>query len=321
MNLKFHPPLALLPLLLLLLVSGCSRYQLYDTIITWERYSAGLEPARVALDDVTIAYLRNRHEIDGEPLVLLHGFGASKDNWVRMAGHLTDDFAVYAPDLPGHGDSTRGLDRDYSVGAQVEVVRRFLDQLGLDAVHLAGNSMGGGIATVFAARYPERVRSIVLMDPAGSDRYPSELDAALARGNNPLVVKKPGDFERLVEFVAAERPFIPWPLADVMEEKAMARQRINEAIFRDLRASAQAYELSAVLAAIRAPTLIIWGAEDRVLNPRNAEVFVAGIDNARKVILDDVGHVPMLEVPERSAELVREFIRETASRSDTDSGA
>lgn len=90
-----------------LLLSACSRQGIYETAIGLERSSAGLEADTVAVGDLDIAYLRNHQTVNGDTIVMIHGFGANKDNWTRLAGHLTDDFNVYAIDLPGHGESSK----------------------------------------------------------------------------------------------------------------------------------------------------------------------------------------------------------------------
>src|SRR5262249_12465576 len=98
---------------------------------------------------------------DGEPLVLLHGFGGDLNNWLFNAPALSGERAVYALDLPGHGGSVKEP-RDLA-GA----LRSFLDGQGLERVHLAGHSLGGLVAAQFAAAEPDRVRSLALIAPAG----------------------------------------------------------------------------------------------------------------------------------------------------------
>ena len=291
------------------LLVGCSRDDVYRWIVDYERDQASLERSEVTLGELSVAYLSNSVEAPARTLLMVHGFGGNKDNWVRMAAYLPDGYRMLIPDLPGHGDSSIGSASDYTVDAQAATLVAFMDELGVDKVDMAGNSMGGGITAYFASRYPERVRTIALYDPAGSEKYPSELDQALAEGNNPLVVEKPGDMDRLFNFVMEEPPFLPWPLTSVMEEKAMAREQVNRTIFDAILASRDGVSLTSVLSDIEAPTLIIWGKQDRVLAPENAQVFAESIDDAEVLLLDGVGHVPMVEVPARSAELWHQFLQ------------
>lgn len=302
-----------LPVMLLLtlatLLWGCSRQDIYDTAIDWERSSAGLESDRVAVGELDIAYLRNEESANGDSVVLIHGFGANKDNWTRLAAELTDDFNVYAIDLPGHGDSSKNLDLGYRFEDQVQHVARILEALDIDQAHMMGNSMGGAITALYAATFPEQVRSAVLFDPAGIFEYDSELVDLVMEGDNPLIPRKPGDFDRLMDFALEKKPFTPWPILDVMEEKAIANREVNEVIFAAIRDTGYEPDFRNAITQIRAPVLVVWGKEDRVIDYRNADVFVERIPDARKVLLEGVGHAPMIEVPEESARLFREFIQ------------
>lgn len=294
-----------------LLLSACSRQSIYDTAIGFERSSAGLEEDIVVVDNLEIAYLRNQQAVEGDTIVMIHGFGANKDNWTRLAKHLTDDFNVYAIDLPGHGNSSKPLDIGYHFDEQTARLEKILTALDLGPIHMMGNSMGGAITALYAANYPDQIRSAVLFDPAGIWAYDSDLSDQVMAGENPLIPTKEGDFERLVDFALEKKPFVPWPIYSVMEEKAIANKEINTVIFNDIRDSTMASEFRTSITAIQAPVLILWGKEDRITDPRNAEIFAQQIPDARKVLLDGVGHAPMIEVPEESASLFRQFLAES----------
>ncbi|MCK7550372.1 alpha/beta fold hydrolase [Marinobacter goseongensis] len=301
-----------LPVVLFLLItailSGCSRQAIYDTAIDWERSAAGLEPDRIAVGKLDIAYLRNKETVDGDTIVLIHGFGANKDNWTRLARELTDEFNVYAIDLPGHGDSSKELDLGYRFEDQVQHVARILDALNIDQAHLMGNSMGGAITALYSATFPEQVRSAVLFNPAGIFEYESELVELVTEGDNPLIPKESGDFDRLLDFALEKRPFVPWPILGVMEEKAIANREVNQVIFAAIRDTGFESDFRTAIREVTVPVLVVWGKEDRVINYRNADLFVEAIPRSTKVILDDIGHAPMVEAPKRSAQLFRDFI-------------
>lgn len=295
-----------------LLLSACSRQGIYETAIGLERSSAGLEADTVAVGDLDIAYLRNHQRVNGDTIVMIHGFGANKDNWTRLAGHLTDDFNVYAIDLPGHGDSSKPLDIGYRLEDQAGYVAQILEALSVNDAHIMGNSMGGAITALYAANYPGKVKSAVLFDPAGILEYESELVDLVMEGDNPLIPKKPGDFERLMEFALEKEPFVPWPIMGVMEERAIANRDVNEVIFAAIRDAGFESDFRNAITRIQAPVLIIWGKEDRVINYRNGEVFAAAIPNARLELMEGIGHAPMVEAPAESAELFRTFIEQPA---------
>ncbi|MET4025546.1 abhydrolase domain-containing protein 6 [Marinobacter sp. MBR-99] len=294
-----------------LLVSACSKQGIYDSAIGWERSSAGLETAEVTVGELDIAYLRSKEAVEGDTLVLIHGFGANKDNWTRLAKEFKGEFNVYAIDLPGHGDSSKPLDIGYRFEDQVNYLNQILAELGVSQFHMMGNSMGGAITALYAATHPDQIQTAVLFDPAGIFEYESELVDLVMEGDNPLIPKKEGDFDKLLDFALEKRPFVPWPIFDVMEEKAIANREVNEVIFAAIRDTGFEPDFRNAITRIQAPVLVVWGKLDRVIDYRNADVFVDAIPNARKVILDDVGHAPMVEVPEESAQLFREFMAST----------
>jgi len=244
-------------------------------------------------------------------LVLIHGFGANKDNWTRLAKEFKGEFNVYAIDLPGHGDSSKPLDIGYRFEDQVNYLNQILAELGVRQFHMMGNSMGGAITALYAATHPEQIQTAVLFDPAGIFEYESELVDQVMDGDNPLIPRKKGDFDKLLDFALEKRPFVPWPIFDVMEEKAIANQDVNQVIFAAIRDTGFEPDFRNAITHIEAPVLVIWGKLDRVIDYRNADVFVEAIPNARKVLLDDIGHAPMVETPAESAQLFRDFLAES----------
>jgi abhydrolase domain-containing protein 6 len=303
-------------LLSIVLLSACSRQDIYQKAIGFERSTAGLEAASITLGELDIAYLRNADMNSGDTIVMVHGFGANKDNWTRMARELTDKFNVYAIDLPGHGESSKPLDLGYRLDQQVAHLARILQALDIAEMHMMGNSMGGAITALYAATYPEQIKTAVLFDPAGILEYESELFDLVVAGDNPLIPSKPGDFERLMDFALEKKPFIPWPVLGVMEEQVLANQAINEVIFAAIRDTSFEPDFRNIIARIKNPVLVVWGKEDRVINYRNGNVFVNIIPDAQLKILDGIGHAPMIEAPEESARLFLEFAKSRATKAE-----
>lgn len=179
----------LLGLALLLAVAAGVLYFVPATLLasvrTVERGLAGLSEHSVQVDNLEIAYLEGGSE-KNPTLLLIHGFGADKDNWLRFARPLTERYHVVALDLPGFGDSSKPQQASYDVGTQAERVANFAAAIGVRRLHLAGNSMGGHIAALYAARHPEQVLSLALIDNAGvMPARKSELFEDLERGENP----------------------------------------------------------------------------------------------------------------------------------------
>src|SRR5262245_9340749 len=117
-------------------------------LIALERFSAGFRPRSVQVGDHRVVYSEGGR---GETVVLLHGIGASRDSWNRFAGKLTKRYHVIAPDLPGWGETTRLEAASYGYPRQLERLHDFITSLRLGRVHLVGHSMGGFIASAYAA--------------------------------------------------------------------------------------------------------------------------------------------------------------------------
>lgn len=316
-----HMLLRLLPAVLILFaVSGCSCFKqgAYTMAMEIERCGTGLSPATLTVDGMEIAIFEGNGRGEKPPLVLLHGFGASKEVWLRFSRHLKDDFHIIAIDLPGHGASSKPMDREYSLCNQLTWLRGALTEMGLERPHMAGNSMGGLIVALYADRYPEDVASITLFNPGGISAHESEFMQYLARGENPLLVENTDDFMQVMDFTMERKPFLVWPITSVLAEKAILNRPIHQKIFEDSRLKEcilhEKEGFRETLGAIRVPALIIWGRHDRLVHVHNALVFNELIPGSRMVIIEEAGHAPMLEVPQISADRLREFIIKAPSR-------
>ncbi|WP_071872391.1 alpha/beta fold hydrolase [Atopomonas hussainii] len=278
----------------------------------YELLRADLEHESARVGQINYHFYRGGPS-DSPTLVLLHGFGANKDNWVRMAQHLTQDYQVIAIDLPGFGDSDKPNNISYDVGSQAERVAQLTKELGITRFHIAGNSMGGHIAALVAARHPSRVLSLGLLDNGGiTAPKKSELFERLERGEpNPLVVYKPEDFDKLLEFVFVKQPPIPAPLKAHFAAEALANQGQNDLIFSHLRD--RYIPLEPELGKIKVPTLLLWGDQDRVLDVSSIDVMQPLLAKPSVVIMKDCGHAPMLERPEETAEHYRAFLNKARS--------
>lgn len=265
-----------------------------------ERFRSGLSAETISVGGETWYYLEGGPP--GAPVVLLlHGFGGDKDNWTRFSSSLTDRFRVIAPDLPGFGDSARHTDWDYSLVAQRDRVRQFAEALGLEQFHLGGNSMGGHLAALYTHEYPDNVLTLALFNNGGINApEPSELYTAVSRGENPLLVSAPEDFDRLLAFVSHKRPFVPWPAKGVLAQRAFDNAAFNRFIFNTL-ARDRDEALEPILEKIRQPAFILWGEFDRVLDVSSVDVMRPLLPHAEVVIMKDTGHIPMLERPRDTA--------------------
>lgn len=296
-------PLATVAVLLIQLavLDRLAPFHVAPLVVAAERWRAGLRPERVQVGDFEVAYNVGG---EGEPLILLHGFGANRENFTRVAGQLTRSHRVLVPDLPGFGESSRRADARYAIDDQVERLRAFVRAVGYERVHLGGSSMGGFIATRWAALHPTEVASLWLLAPSGTrvayER--SEMRRSIEeRGINPLLSKRPDEYARTLEYVMHDPPFVPSSILRMLAEEAAANHAGNERIFAQTHGP-DSPAVDDQLAGIAIPALVVWGREDRTLSAEAAEVYAERMPEARVIVLEEIGHLPMLEAPARVAE-------------------
>ncbi|MCC6200883.1 MAG: alpha/beta hydrolase [Moraxellaceae bacterium] len=296
----------LLPLLSAPVLAG--NKAIFEDITKGQEAIAGLNRHEILIDGARIHYLDNDRTTAKRTILLIHGFGDSGLGWVQFARLFRDnDFRIVIPDLLGFGLSDKKPDTDYRYDAQARRLAVLMQALKVTRYHVAGNSMGGAVAAELAIQQPALVCSLTLLDAAGVHYRPTELDRALLAGRNPLVMKKPEDFDAMLSFAMVQRPIMPRPVLDYLSERAVKDSVLHERIFQEALFDDINFLLPK-LDAIKSPTLIIWGEKDRVLHPDNAKIFNKFIKDSRVIILPNVGHLPMLEVPYESAVEVVKFI-------------
>lgn len=272
-----------------------------------KRKSAGLERKEVTAGDHQIVYLEGGS--GRETIVLIHGFGADKDTWPDMVKNLSG-YHFIIPDLPGFGESTKLDSAKYDINSQVERLDKFLAGLGLESFYIGGNSMGGNVSGIYAERFPGKVKALILLNNSGViPPVKSIVFKSIDNGVNPMLVNSTKDFEILLSYLFAKKPFIPRPFIGVLADRAISNRKFNDKIFRDLMASPAMMEDH--FAALNMPVLIIWGDKDQLLDVSSVSVLEKGIKNHTIRILKDCGHLPMMERPEETAGYINFFLQNT----------
>jgi len=286
---------------------GCSAQQLYTLAIDYERSSANLEIKSIELDYGTISYLENNVKSD-TTIVLLHGFGGDKDNWNRFSAELDKNKHIIALDLPGHGESISNKGLDYSIAHQSIMLDKFLVAKKINNIHIVGNSMGGAIAIHYSDSYPQKIKSLTLIDAMGTIRSKSDLDSLVQKsGKNPLLnVCTEEEFDKLMHTGMQNPPYIPGIFMEIIVSKKCARADIEKIIYYEML---QETDLSEMIKKIKIPTLIIWGKKDSIFHVANASLFYNAIKNSQLVVFEESGHVPLLEEPSRTAQTIEKFIK------------
>jgi pimeloyl-ACP methyl ester carboxylesterase len=272
---------------------------------------------------------------DAEPALFVHGLGGASINWTDFAGLLRDHLAIEAIDLPGFGRSGPAVDNDYSLQAHVRTVIAYLELSRRGPVHLVGNSMGGAIALMVAAQRPDLVRTLTVVSPAVPDLkvrvhvlrsdwrmgllvLPVLGMMALRKlGKTPAEVRVKGTIALCFADPSRLSPRRYQEMVD--EAKArVGKSWVDLAMLRSTRGLVGSQFLKnragwAAMRTIKAPTLVLWGDEDRLVAADLAPFVAAAIPNARLLVLEHIGHVAMMEDPETSARAELALLEDVAA--------
>jgi pimeloyl-ACP methyl ester carboxylesterase len=248
--------------------------------------------------DGTMMRIRDQGPRDAMPVVLLHGFTFSLESWDAWADALSDDYRVIRYDLMGHGLTGPDERKRYAPAERAETVGHVLDALEIDSAVLGGNSLGGLAAWRYAAGHPERVRGLVLVSPGaypfnGVGDEPAPVLPALELYFRTL---PKAAFEASLGRIFARRDAVPPARAEAIYDMMAAPG--NADAFLDSIREFVLPDPSADLARVEAPTLIMWGTEDRVIPVDHAGRLLGDLPNAHLILYPDTGHVPHEEAPQ-----------------------
>jgi pimeloyl-ACP methyl ester carboxylesterase len=258
----------------------------------------------------------------GEPVLLLHGLGGTRASMFDTASALSDRYRVYAVDLPGFGSSSKPAIGGYNPGWFAEILLGLMDELGLPSARVVGNSMGGRIAIEMGLMAPERITALGLLCPAV---------AWIKRGFHPIVRLLRPEFGRLPH--AFSRSVVSSQFWGVFHDPDCLDPAVGEVMideFCRIYASAGArYAFLASarniylekpsgrggfyprLAELKPPALFVWGSQDPLVPPAFGRHVNKWLPSARQVTLPDCGHVPQVEQPEQTNELLMSFFAGT----------
>lgn len=172
--------------------------------------------------------------------------------------------------------------------------------LGIQNLYLGGSSIGGQIALTCAALHPAEIKNLWLLDPAGVWSAPeSELQKIIGEtGKNPLMSRNEDEFAATFNFVMNDPPCIPRPMLNAMSRGRIRNFDLEERIFTQVKADSVEQRVTGMTI----PALIVWGVKDRALSVESAEILHKIMPKPQVIIMPDIGHLPMIENPQRSAE-------------------
>jgi pimeloyl-ACP methyl ester carboxylesterase len=288
----------------------------------WRQTNWARELKRVEVDGTPINYV-DVGSGDEEPVVLVHGLGGQWQNWLENIPRLAQERRVLALDLPGFGLTPEPSDGEISIPGYGRCVDAFCEKLGLGEVDMVGNSMGGFVVAEVAIQFPERVSRLVLVSAAGITsadtlqapiltfgRVASAIVTNSAARHRQTAARPLGRHAALA-LVARHPRLLKADLAYEGFFKGAGKGGFDDA----LRACLD-YDFRDRLPDVKVPTLIVWGEKDSIIPVRDADEFERLIEDSRKVVMKDTGHIPMAERPEAFNDVLVDFLAETGAAED-----
>jgi pimeloyl-ACP methyl ester carboxylesterase len=267
-------------------------------------------------DDLTLAYDLVGA---GEPLMLISGLGVQRGVWFEVVEALGGSFQVLTYDLRGYGLGDRGLgDRaaaggmEFTIADLAQDALRLIEHLDLGPVHLMGHSQGGFIALEAVLARPDLVRSLVV---AGSASYTDEYGRRVLRNWRNILLEQgqPGFYQNLLLWQFSPDYFNDRTRELDVLEKWLRRAPFDPETYLAHNLACETHETRERLRAVRVPTLLLGGAEDRVMGLRHNRLLHQLIADSRVITLERLGHDLFVESPERTIPLVEDFLQTVRS--------
>lgn len=262
-----------------------------------------------ALMETDIVTANVKVEGEGPPIVLIHGFGAALDWWDAIAPQLARNHRVIRLDLIGHG-GTEAPGSGYGIERQASLVKAVLDKLGVTRTVVVGHSMGGEVATAFAAANPQCVERLVFIDSPPKPETDFDLGTRLAL--SPLIGqglwRLRNDAVLRHALSQGFAPGFPVPekfVADLWQLTYTAFHQAHDGSVAYVTEEGSPARLSALDPV--PPLLVMFGTQDGLISPDSAKLFET-VPGAKLVMIDGAGHSPMVEKPAETLAEIEGFI-------------
>ena len=269
----------------------------------------------VALKPSLNVHYRDEGRRDGRVLVLIHGSNASLHAWEPWVNRLGNDYRIISMDLPGHGLTGVNPSGAYDNQSYVEVVDGLLTKLGIAQAVIGGNSMGGGVSWLYTLAHPEKTEALLLIDAGGQPHAKSrDLPIGFRLMRMPVIkeaarlIAPRSIFESSIKNTMSVQSKIDDKLIDRYWELNRYPGNREATMKRFSSPGSMKSATREQLAAIRVPVMIMWGEEDNLIPVSSAKWFASALPEAKLVIYPNVGHIPMEEVPDRSATDVKAWL-------------
>ncbi len=308
----------IIALVLSMSMNGCATARFYNLeSINYDELDYGYPVQKTAIKNINLAYI-DQGSAD-QVLILIHGLGTYAKGWIQNIDVLAEKYRVIAVDLPGYGKSDKGY-YEYSMGFNAEVLVGLLDSLGIEKASFAGHSMGGQIAMTIALDYPERLDKLILISPAGFERFSDGEGAWLMKVMTPELVRDTPvrsidvnlrynfyETPKAAEFMIAER---------IQLRGAKDFERYCYAVSKNVEAMIKGFVYDR-LGEISQPTLILWGENDQLIPNRflhagpTHEIAAIGekeIPDNQTIIFPHCGHFVQFEKADETNQAILNFL-------------
>ena len=287
-----------------------------------EKYATGSSQF-LDLYDGTRIHFRDEGNAKNPTVILLHGFNGSLLNFDRLVPLLVEDYRLVSIDLPGFGLTGAIPSADYSTESFIDTVTTLTTYLGIEKFSIAGNSMGGGVAWRYALNNPRKVESLILIASSGVMTEEDSRKFAERKDNSPIVWRLMNS-NILKRFLSYYTPkfFATQGLKVSVYDQKLANiehamqfhdlvllEGSRNAILSMSMGSRSKMHGPESLSRIEAPTLVIHGDKDNIIPIERSQVFEEYIDNVEVKIYSQIGHLPMYEDPNKTANDIKSFLQ------------
>lgn len=307
---------------------GLMTFAIIGMIVLWNSPSAfqwvsvrlaclatGMERREVTVDGHVIPYLERPAATPSAgggaapaTVLCLHGFGTSKESCFILS-QMAPGTRFIAPDLPPFGESDPTAVPAYRPEDLVAYIDRFASAVEAQPAIVLGTSMGGALAAAYAHSHPEAVTALILLAPAGVQAPTENAFVRDARaGGNPLRIASEEDLERVLGMVFSHPPATPAPIKAFLVEQALATREARDRAADQLGPWLLGDGILASLADIQQPTMVVFGSEDRVIDPSCLPVFEGRLPNATCRLIPGAGHVVFADAPLETRDAIASFL-------------
>ncbi len=287
-----------------------------------EKYATGSSQF-LDLSDGTRIHFRDEGNAKNPTVILLHGFNGSLLNFDRLVPLLVEDYRLVSIDLPGFGLTGAIPSADYSTESFIDTVTTLTTHLGIEKFSIAGNSMGGGVAWRYALNNPRKVESLILIASSGVMTEEDSRKFAERKDNSPIVwrLMNSNILKRFLNYYTPKFFATQGLKVSVYDQKLaniehamqfhdlVLLEGSRNAILSMSMGSRSKMHGPESLSRIEAPTLVIHGDKDNIIPIERSQVFEEYIDNVEIKIYSQIGHLPMYEDPNKTANDIKSFLQ------------